>query len=377
MPWIKRNLGFVISLGVAVVLLGVGITYLMSNKGQADGVHAALEAKNSELNRLVNRDPFPNEDNIASAQREQKRLESILERVQPHFTVADIPQPLDNASFKNLLENTIDTLTRKAKRSGVKLPDDKFSFTFEEQRLALQLPKASLEPLAGHLLNIRTICDILFDAKVHTLTYVKRPVVGTNETLTASSHISGQVSTNETTGASVAPYEVTFNSFSSELAGVINRIVTSPEAISIKYINVEKGSLDAKPAVGLGGMPGGMDPALAQRYGLTPGGPGPGGTTPDRYGAPGGGRYGAPGGGRGAAGGRYGAPGGGRYGAPGAVPPGYGVPAVPGAPRPGDPVLDDKPIRVVLGLELVHLPRPRAEQNPADAAPAAPSNFNY
>jgi hypothetical protein len=355
MPWIKRNLVFVISLAVAAVLLGVGVAYLLNNKGQADNVNAQLEGKNSELNRLINRNPFPNDQNIQSAKQEQIKLEAILESCKPHFTVSEVPTDLDNASFKNLLESTIDTLTRKAKRSGVRLPEDKFSFTFEEQRLQLQLPKASLEPLVNHLLDIKTLCNLMFDAKIHSLTYIKRPLVGTNETVSATSHITAKGKINDITQASVTPYEVTFNCFSAELASVLNKIVASPVAISIKYINVRQGSLDQQtPSDRFGGTyPGGMDPALAARYGMPSGGPGPGGTTPDRYG------------GGGAGGGRYGAqPGGGRY---GAAPPRYTVPGFgqSGAPKPGDPVLDDKPIRVTLGLEIVKEAAPGSEPDTA------------
>lgn len=331
MVWIKRNLVFVILLGVAVVLVGVGVTYLLSNKAASDDIEAQLQAKNSELNQLVNRDPHPNEENISQAKRQVEQLNAFKDRAKEYFTPLEVPEGLGNASFKSMLENTIDGLERGAKRSGVSLPEEKYGFTFEEQRRQLQLPESSLAPLATQLLDLRTISEILFDAKVHSLVSLKRAPVGTNETISASYHLARKPLTNSITSSPVAPYEVTFQCFSPELARVLSGLASSPLFIAVKFINVETGSLDSRPGpgmfpqAGLGG-PGGMDPMLASRYGLAP--------------PPGANRYG---------GGPMG-PGGGRYAPqPRQFPP-------PGAPRPGEPVLDDKPIKVTLGLDVIRQP---------------------
>jgi hypothetical protein len=345
MVWIKRNLVFVILLGVAVGLLGFGISLLLSNKSTADDLNAQLLAKNSELNMLVNRDPFPNEENIQRGRQQQELLETFKGRAKEHFKQVDLPDVLDNASFKNFLENTIDNMERRARRSGVALPEDKYGFTFADQRRQLQLPDRQLAPLTLMLMDIEEVCGILFDAKIHSLTAIKRPVVGTNETVSANYHIARKIQTNSVVGAVLAPYEVTFQSFSPELARVLSGIAAHEQAIVVRFINIKPGNLDAKrPTMAMGAGATGMDPALAARYGMGPGGPG--------------GRYGAAPGGVPGQGGRFGPPpgAGGRYGPPGGPPPGM----VP--PRQQDQGLDDKPIQVTLGLEIIRLLPPGAVQ---------------
>lgn len=344
MPWIKRNLLFVVGLAVAVALLGFGVFYLLSSKGRADEAATQLDQKNGEFDQLLNADPYPSEENIKAARQEQARVQKFIESARPQFASAAVPSDLDNAAFKNLLEGAIGAMTRDAERSGVKLPGEKYSFTFDEQRTQLQIGGKLLTPLAAQLGDIRSICRILFDAKVHNLLSLKRfPVGGTNETVSIDRHHARKITTNSVTGASVHHYEVTFQSFSPELARVLSGFVGASEAIVVKSINVEPGSFDPAAAGGSGfAGPGGMDPTLAARYGMA-GNP----ALSSRYGA-----------GPGMAG---------RYGLPQAASPTT-------AGRPGDPALDDKPLRVMLGLEIVKLPPPApAGKAPTGEVPAAPA----
>lgn len=341
MPWIKRNLLFVVGLAVAVALLGFGVFYLLSSKGQADEAAAQLEQKNGEFDQLLNADPYPVEDNIKAAKQEQARVQKFIESARPQFASAPAPADLDNASFKNLLEGSIAAMVRDAERSGVKLPAEKFSFTFDEQRTQLQIAGKLLTPLAAQLGDLRSICRVLFDAKIHSLVSLKRfPVGGTNETVSIDRHHARKVITNSVTGAAIHHYEVVFQCFSPELARVLSGFVSVPEAIIVKSINVEPGSFDPAAAGGSSfAGAGGMDPTLAARYGMA-GNP----AMSSRYGA---------------------APGlAGRYGLPQAQP-------APGTARPGDPALDDKPLRIMLALDIIKLPLPAGAGQAAAAAPAA------
>lgn len=345
MPWIKRNLLFVIGLGVAMALLGSGVFYLLASKGRSDEAATQLEAKNGEFDQLLNADPYPNEDNIKAARQEQARVQKFIDSARPQFASAPVPADLDNAAFKGLLEGTIGSLSRTAERAGVKLPGEKYSFTFDEQRTQLQIAGKLLTPLAAQLGDVQSICRILFEAKIHSLSSLKRfPVGGTNETVSIDRHHARKVVTNSVTGASIHHYEVTFQSFSPELARVLSGFVASPQALVVKSINVEPGSFDTSAEAGsaLAGA-GGMDPTLAARYGMM---------------------------GNPALSGRYGAGPGlaGRYGLPQAAAP-------TAAARPGEPALDDKPLRIMLGLDIIKLPAPapagKGAAPTADPAPAA------
>lgn len=313
MGWVKKNLGFVIGLAVAVVLLGAGVWYSLGTMGDSNAADGDLQAKKQQLDELVKREVFPDQANIQLARDEEQRVNAFIQDARKKFAVRQIPEDLDNASFKSLLESKISELSREAERAGVKLPE-KYNFTFEAQRKQLQLPERTLVPLTSHLENLAAICRVLFDAKVHSVVTLKRSAVGTNEMGGMGDLLTKKVTTNSTLGAVVYPYEVVFQGFSQELAKVFTGLVNSPESFVVKTLNVERGTLDgpnsATPvAAPMPGFPPGMDPMLARRYGL--------------YGR------GAPQ-------------------APVAAPP-------PTANRPGEVVLDEKPLRVTIGLEVVSL----------------------
>ncbi|MFO1457912.1 MAG: Amuc_1100 family pilus-like protein [Verrucomicrobiota bacterium] len=324
MGWVKKNLGFVIGLAVAVVLLGAGVWYSLGTMGDSNAADGDLQAKKGQLDELVKREVYPDQANIQLARDEEQRVNAFILDARKKFALRQLPENLDNAAFKSLLESKIAELSREAERAGVKLPD-KYNFTFEEQRKQLQLPERTLVPLTSHLENLAAICRVLFDAKVHSVVALKRSAVGTNEMGGTGDLLTKKVSTNSTLGAVVYPYEVVFQGFSQELAKVFTGLINSPESFVVKTLNVERGTLDnatpAAPAVvaPAPGFPPGMDPMLARRYGLY------GRGTPQ---------------------------------APVAAPP-------PTTSRPGEVVLDEKPLRVTIGLEVVSLLPPKEKEKDA------------
>jgi len=274
MPWIKRNLVFVISLAVALVLIGAGVFYLLSAKADADAASGELEAKKQDYDRLVSREPYPNSKNIELAKAEQERLLSFRTNALGTFSKYPKAEGLDDASFKSLLARVISDLEREADRKGVKLPaasgsGTKYNFTFDTQRRELRLPPNTLEPLALALNDIRDLCQILFTSKVHSIVSIKRTAVGTNETVGSADLLSKKGSTNSVIGAGVHPYEIQFQCFTSELDDVFNRLVASPNAYIIKVVNVERGTASDASDSGAGPAPVAANPmaAMMARYG--------------------------------------------------------------------------------------------------------------
>ncbi|HRI13465.1 MAG TPA: Amuc_1100 family pilus-like protein [Verrucomicrobiota bacterium] len=334
MVWVKKNIGFVAGLVVALVLMGVGVWYLLGNKGEAEGVDAELQAKDAELDALVKSDVFPESANIKLAKEQEERVAAFVKEARQHFTVAKKPEGLDNAEFKSRLEAALVELVREADRAGVKLPDKgsnpSYGFTFDEQRKQLQLPASALGPLSLQLGDLQNLCQVLFAAKVPALVSLKRAPVGTNEVAGGPGLLTKKVTTNAALGSVTYPYEVVFQGFSQELARVLTGLIEAPEAFIVKTLNVERGTLDA-PAPSAGVVmpmtqPGGMDPSLARRYGL--------GT---------------------------------RYAPQQPVP----QVAPPTANRPGEVVLEEKPLRVTLGIELVKLLPTEAPKGPPGPPPPA------
>lgn len=313
MPWIKRNLLFVVGLAVAVALLAFGVFfYLLAKRAAALAVDEELNSKNSEYTTLAENKPAPTQENIKEAKDQQVKLAAFRQTLLPQFSVTPLPDSLDDATFKNLLDRTVDSLTKQAERNGVKLPaaaagSTRYAFTFDTQVKQLEFTQRSLLPLSAQLLDIQDLCRAMFESKIHALESIRRTPVNTNDISPPSNYLAKKVQTNSITGAAVFPYEVTFQCFSAELANVLGALANSEAVYLVKSVNVERGSAEglsggAAAPVAIGGM----SPALANRYGM-----------------------------------------GNRYGAPAA-------PAA--APRPGEALLDDKPLRVTMNIEVIKMP---------------------
>lgn len=310
MDWIKRNLLFVVGLAVAVTLLAVGTVYVLGSMQEADSVSIELETLNQKLDALVTRETYPNQPNIEKTKLEQKRVQDFKVKAKTRFGSDNKAESLDNASFKALLEGAISGLEHEAERSGVKLPE-KYDFTFADQRKRLQLTQKSLSPLATQLADLSDICHILFAGKIHSLISLKRTSVGTDETVGSVGLLSKKVTTNPAAGTVSYPYELSFQCFSAELGDVMAGFLNADQNYAIKTVNVERGTMAdaAVPMVALAAATQ-ADTMMARRYG-------------------GMGRYGP---------------------TPQPVPV-----AVAPATRAGEVVLEEKPLRITIGLEVVKI----------------------
>lgn len=325
MSWIKRNLAFVISLTVAAALLIGGAIYLFSAQLEAEAATGELEAKKNEYDTLVKREPYPNAKNIDLAKAEQVRFNTLKSQALATFSQYPSVGVMDDASFKALLTRTISDLERSAERKGVKLPTgadstsgsaSKYNFTFNTQRRELRLPPSTLQPLVLAVTDIREFTEILFASKIHSLLHIKRSAIGTNELAGSGDILSKKVSTNTVIGAGIHPYEVQFQCFSSELGDVLTRLVGASNAYVLKTLNVDRPSSEGSDSAEAALVnPASSMMAMMSRYGLRPGM----GTMPL-------------------------------------------APANPAAQAPsgkvGDIILEQKPIKVTLGLEVVRLASP-------------------
>jgi len=169
---------------------------------------------------------------------------------------------------------------RRAERNGVKLPT-KFGFSFGSVRTQLKLEDKDakkLPMLATQVLDIRDICRALFDAKVHELIHVKR--ASTISTDNGNEFIGRKPAKNDAVGTMSYPYEITFQAFSAELGAAMANLANSPQMMIVKWINCEHGSGSAatdpnagqNPDAAAGTQPA-MDPRMMMmmRYGMRPG----------------------------------------------------------------------------------------------------------
>jgi hypothetical protein len=349
MNWLKRNLFLVMGGVAALVFLGLAGFYLYQQKQKESQVTTALEGQITEWKRLTSRNPSANEENIEAAKKEQTRLSELLRGNREFFLPAATFTNIDSATFKNLLETTIFDLEKNAARSGVSLPRD-YHFTTKWLRQSVVFKEAELLPLAYQLVEIRALCEVLFEARVHALVRIRRVPVSKQDTGTSEYLTGSKITTNAVTGAVVTPYEVTFHAFSPELAAVLTGLQQSRHAFVVKMLDVEhiedSGILPIQetpypvyPVPGVP-LPGGVTPTpqseserMRQRYGQTPGGARGGGRDFQQ-------RYGR---GPGAQ--------------PGIAPAPSTLYAPAGSSRRGpEVVLEEKPLKVTLTVEAVRLP---------------------
>lgn len=299
MNWLKRNMVLVVGGVVALALLGAAGYYLWTQYDKDSGVSATLTSQIDEFTRILNSNPSVRNENIEVAKVEQKRLEALLLENQKFFDCVAGFTNIDSVSFKTLLETTVDQLQKLSDRQGVRTPT-KYNYTFKSQRESVVFDPPDLLPWAYQLLEIKALCEAVYDARVHSVLALRRVAMskkdaGSNEILPAR-----RATTNTVVGAVVTPYEVTFQGFTTELGAVVDRLVRSPICFVVKNINVEPAGTGTTP--GAEGSEGGLEmpspmipsyttPAtvptgqgsqmlaqdrLAQRYGLNRGRYGPG-----------------------------------------------------------------------------------------------------
>ncbi len=408
MNWVKSNIGLVVGGVVALALMGVAGWFLYTQMEAEKRAEANLDTGLSNLKSLLTRDPHPGDpdrgvDNIGAVQAEQEKVEkTLLGPLRSLFKPFDVPEDLDTFKFKSLLEERIAVMQRAARESGTGLPkegDSKYSFSFSDIRPKVSFAPSTIQPMAFQLLQIESLAGVLFESKVHSINGIKRLEItepeedseeeeeeddyDDEETSSAFSSFSmtldsdnyleeGEAITNEITGAVIFPFQLSFQSFSSELSSVMAGLNDSDHFYRVKWVVVEQSSASSSqtmdPNAALyapdpsmqaayggmaGGMAGGMDPSLAARYGMAGGAAGGGGSP---YG---GGRYG-------------GAYGGGGYGAGG-----YGGMPM-GAGMQDESSMDDleeKPLTVNMLVEVISIP-PKSKESEEDAEGDGSSGYD-
>ena len=359
MGWIKRNLFFFIGSVVAFLLmLGAG-WYLYSKWDQNNTLSNQLNDTVEKLKRLASQNPHPGNpkiDNIKAAKDQQQVLRDYIQKTRAYFKrITPIPDEpkLTDMAFATALSRTLNLLQRDATNSSVSLPGD-YGFSFDAQKRAISFAPGSLQPLSVQLGEIKTICDVLFEAKINSLERIRRERVSADDANgSQSDYLIEKSTTNDL--AVLTTYELTFNCFSTELAAVLAGFASSPYGLIVKNFNVEPAPA---PAAGDATMmtqvpqPTAVMPVAAprpsaaeadmemrRRYGLTPGG---GSSMADRYGG-------------------GGAPSGGIPYRPYTPPPAYTPPVATVAPQPGTTtgrggiptVLDERLLKITMNLVVV------------------------
>ena len=128
----------------------------------------------AERYRLGSLDPFPNDANYRKLQGYLERYSAALDKFKGQLKseVAPAPPLAPNEFQSRLRQATLATLDR-ARANNVKLPD-RFQLGFDE--FARAMPDTAVTPLLGQELSqIQMLVNILLDAKVDSVTSLRRP----------------------------------------------------------------------------------------------------------------------------------------------------------------------------------------------------------
>lgn len=252
MSWIKRNLFFVIGSLVALILMGLAGFFLYSKWSLNNEVLATLNSDYEELKRLNSANPHPGSgsiNNIQLAKEQRDQLRDYLKKIGPFFQpiphIPDLPKITDR-DFSAALSQTIEQLRSAATNASVALPPDNYNFSFTSQKSKISFAAGSLNRLSIQLGEVKAIAGILFDSKINALDNLRRERVSQDDSFgLQTDYLSEKTETNAL--AVMTPYEITFRTFSPELAGVLAGLASSPNGFLIKTINVELAPAVATP----------------------------------------------------------------------------------------------------------------------------------
>jgi len=250
MPWVKRNLYFVVSCVVAVVLLGAAGWYCWSSRQAYNANSDQLTAAYTQMTELAKANPGPGNDqtnNIEIAKAQTVQAKQRVAELEKFFVpVKGIPDTnkIDPRALAFAVRETVSQLRAAAQAKSVTLPTSTPEFAFS---FSLQMGKTTYDPNATEMLSkqlgeVKTICDTLFGARILSLDSILR------ERTSDDANPQGQVamqadytdSLSMTNGTTVVtPYQVTFQCFTPQLGTVLAGLANQSHTIVVKTLNIE------------------------------------------------------------------------------------------------------------------------------------------
>jgi hypothetical protein len=259
MRWIKRNIFMLVGVILALGLMAGAVAYLLTRVKADLNASKNLKAAQQQLIGLMTKQPFPDQQNVDLAVRETQRLAAYMTNVQAQIAYPALPK-MTSQEFSSYLLNNVAELQKGAEQSGVLLPNPRYGFSFEPLREQINFDAASIEPLTRQIIDIKELCSILFQSQVHKLESLRRVRVSTLDPGQGPQYLDKAANpTAYSNLATVTPYEVVFTGFSTELAGVLEKLQRSPIFFSVKVLNLETlkvGPVEAAPAAPAAPAPG-------------------------------------------------------------------------------------------------------------------------
>jgi hypothetical protein len=276
MSWAKRNLYFLISSIVAIVLLGLAGWYAYSSWQSNSENGGLLKEAYEKLRASATKSPNAGNDtvnNIEAAKDQTKQVKDRLALMEKFFTpIPGIPNTnkFDDRVLSRAVRDTIGQLRASAISHNVTLPtaSPEFAFSF-----TLQAGKITYDPNSGDMLSkqlgeIKAICDTLYSSRIIALTSIQRERTADDVNPANQGGGNDYCDSISLTNDSVVitPYQVTFDCFTPELGNVLSSFANQQHTVIVKTVNLQPA--DTMIAMDPGAMAG--QTALANTRGGLP-----------------------------------------------------------------------------------------------------------
>ena len=242
---------------LTVLLVAFGSYYLYTNMQKNQEANEELGKNQNSLTNVYLQKPFPSSENITAAKKEHAALKSAIGKAQQVFSPVPAEKVTDLA-FKTTLDNTLFELQKAAESAGVTLPEKGYAFSFSNEKIAVQFPPSSFPVLPEQLAEVKAICEILFAAKINKLTQIKRVKtsdagmirVGNAAATPAGGkdYLEMKVEADPVLGLLFMPYQVDFESFTGELATILEAFGKSKYGLLVKAVMIDSEQIPVAPA---------------------------------------------------------------------------------------------------------------------------------
>jgi hypothetical protein len=227
---------FVLSLVTGLALTGYCAFLFVGNLNETATADKEYQDNLGQYTGLQQQVPYPSTQNI---QRAQTNLSVVKEfQTQFHKAFAGYPTPPteDEKGFSGYLEETIAGLKTKATNASVGLPET-MGFGFSDWRGKLNYPMENIPMWMQQLAEIKSLCDILFQAKINSIAVFRRVSVSPTDMIrtaddTFPASISGTVLGTNT------PYKIEFRCFTRGLTAVMEGLARASNCFVVKNIVV-------------------------------------------------------------------------------------------------------------------------------------------
>jgi hypothetical protein len=126
MSWLQQNKFTVIFGGVTVLLAGVVGFMVIGAKGEYEKKKTEFDSKLSELQRLREGKPFPNDKNVKAYKAELAKVEGEFAKLHQQLLATELPlEVVQPNQFQDRLKQTIDRIKEESKTKNMLLPGQK------------------------------------------------------------------------------------------------------------------------------------------------------------------------------------------------------------------------------------------------------------